>query len=50
MASLSHNFRISERRIFLHGALDSSGKTGGGFFGMVARRAEFSLVIAERSD
>ena len=30
MASLSHNFRISERDIFLRGTLDSSGKTGGG--------------------
>ena len=26
-----HLFRISERRIFLRSALDSSGKTGGGF-------------------
>src|SRR6202030_4645226 len=38
MASLNHNFRLSERRIFLRGALDSSGKTGGGILG-TARRA-----------
>src|SRR5581483_5397294 len=31
LASLNHNFCLSERRIFLCGALDSSGKTGGGF-------------------
>src|SRR5581483_9530144 len=33
LASLNHNFSISERRIFSRDALDSSGKTGGGFFG-----------------
>jgi hypothetical protein len=32
MASLNHNFRLSERELFLRSALDSSGKTGGGFF------------------
>jgi hypothetical protein len=37
MASLNHNFSISERTIFLPGALDSSGKTGGGFL-PIARR------------
>jgi hypothetical protein len=31
MASLNHKFCVSERGIFLRGALDSSGKTGGGF-------------------
>jgi hypothetical protein len=31
LASLNHNFCLSERRIFLRDALDSSGKTGGGF-------------------
>jgi hypothetical protein len=31
MASLNHNFYISERDIFLRGELDSSGKTGGVF-------------------
>jgi hypothetical protein len=31
MASLNHNFDISEIDIFLRGDLDSSGKTGGGF-------------------
>src|SRR5262249_532278 len=31
MDSLNHNFLLSERQIFLRGALDSSGKTGGGF-------------------
>src|SRR5580704_12936232 len=34
MASLNHNFDISERSIFLLGGLDSSGKTGGGFLGL----------------
>ncbi len=33
LASLNHNFCLSERHIFLRGELDSSGKTGGGFFG-----------------
>src|ERR1700761_7074089 len=32
MASLNHNFCISERHIFSPGELDSSGKTGGGFW------------------
>ena len=32
LASLNHNFCLSERKIFLHRALDTSGKTGGGFF------------------
>ena len=31
LASLNHNFCLSERRIFLFQELDSSGKTGGGF-------------------
>jgi hypothetical protein len=31
MASLNHNFRLSERGIFLQRGLDSSGKTGGDF-------------------
>jgi hypothetical protein len=31
MASLNHNFFLSERDIFLRGELDSSGKTGGVF-------------------
>jgi hypothetical protein len=31
MASLNHNFVLSERQIFLRAALDSSGKTGGVF-------------------
>jgi hypothetical protein len=31
MASLNHKFCVSERGIFLRGALDTSGKTGGGF-------------------
>ena len=31
MVSLNHNFSISETGIFLRGALDSSGKTDGGF-------------------
>src|ERR1700760_2321322 len=39
LASLNHNFCVSERTIFLRGALDSSGKTGGGFC-CVARRVE----------
>src|SRR5262249_46513473 len=30
-ASLNHNFRLSERQIFLREGLDSSGKTGGVF-------------------
>src|ERR1700742_3625957 len=30
LTSLNHNFCLSERAIFLRGALDSSGKTGGG--------------------
>jgi hypothetical protein len=42
MASLNHNFFLSEREIFLRGALDSSGKTGGGF--SFARRAEKDTV------
>src|ERR1700748_579370 len=42
VASLNHNFFLSERRIFLPSELDSSGKTGGGF--LVARR-----VAAARS-
>jgi hypothetical protein len=33
MTSLNHNFALSERRIFLRDALDSSGKTGGGILG-----------------
>src|ERR1700754_770118 len=36
LTSLNHKFFLSERDIFLRGALDTSGKTGGGFF--VARR------------
>jgi hypothetical protein len=39
MASINHNFSLSERQLFLRGALDSLGKTGGGFFA-AARRAE----------
>src|SRR5581483_2098907 len=39
LASLNHNFFLSERRIFLRRELDSSGKTGGGFLA-VARRAK----------
>jgi hypothetical protein len=31
MASLNHNFRLSEMDIFLRSGLDPSGKTGGGF-------------------
>jgi hypothetical protein len=31
LASLNHNFFISETLIFLRGEIDSSGKTGGGF-------------------
>src|ERR1700730_8310269 len=31
LSSLNHKYSISEREIFLRGALDSSGKTGGGF-------------------
>ena len=31
LASLNHKFCLSERDIFSQGALDSSGKTGGGF-------------------
>ena len=37
-ASLNHNFCLSERGIFLRDALDSSGKTGGGFLGCAASR------------
>jgi hypothetical protein len=37
LASLNHNFSISETGIFLRGALDSSGKTGGGFLDMATR-------------
>jgi hypothetical protein len=33
MISLNHNFRLSERDIFLRAELGSSGKTGGGVFG-----------------
>jgi hypothetical protein len=43
--SLNHNFLISERKIFLRGKLDSSGKTGGGFL-PVAHRARRVLVEA----
>jgi hypothetical protein len=32
MASLNHNFALSETGIFLRRAVDSSGKTGGAFF------------------
>src|SRR6185503_15484546 len=32
LTSLNHNFCLSERDIFSRGALDSSGKTGGGFW------------------
>src|ERR1700761_6453670 len=35
MASLNHKFCVSERNIFLRGALDTSGKTGGGFFAVL---------------
>jgi hypothetical protein len=35
MASLNHNFVVSEIDIFLLGALDSSGKTRGGVFGVL---------------
>jgi hypothetical protein len=38
MTSLNHNFFLSEREIFLRNELDSSGKTGGGFFGVLPRR------------
>src|ERR1700752_2653107 len=31
LTSLNHKLRLSERDIFLRGALDSSGKPGGGF-------------------
>jgi hypothetical protein len=48
MASLNHNFFLSERRIFFHGALDSSGKTGGVFSlaGRVPSATLASLVLA----
>ena len=39
MTSLNHNSRLTESRIFFRRALDSSGKTGGGFCS-VARRAK----------
>jgi hypothetical protein len=42
MASLNHNFCVSERRIFLFDELDSSGKTGGGFW--FARRVETATL------
>jgi hypothetical protein len=35
MTSLNHKFSISETVIFLRGELDSSGKTGGGFFAVL---------------
>jgi hypothetical protein len=49
MASLNHNFCVSETNIFLRRALDSSGKTGGGFGGArqgkLRRRAAFFSYI-----
>jgi hypothetical protein len=43
MASLNHNFCVSERRIFLFDELDSSGKTGGVFW--FARRAATATLM-----
>jgi hypothetical protein len=38
LTSLNHKFAISERTIFLRGALDPSGKTGGVFLNIFASR------------
>jgi hypothetical protein len=43
MASLNHNFFLSESDIFLRGALASSGKTGGGFSVFARRVVEATL-------
>jgi hypothetical protein len=57
MASLNHKFSISERGMFLFDALDSSGKTGGGFFAVLpvvsqrqhsGRRAPRRLIMDYR--
>jgi hypothetical protein len=43
MASLNHNFVLSERQIFLRRALDSSGETGGEFCCFARRVAAATL-------
>src|SRR5262249_40478327 len=46
MASLNHNFRLSERTIFLRSELDSSGKAGSGFSCFARRVAAATLVVS----
>jgi hypothetical protein len=50
MVRIIHVFRISERTIFLRPALDSSGKTVGGFFGCrsVAGQRRFQCCCSAR--
>jgi hypothetical protein len=47
MASLNHNF-LSERQIFFRKGLDSSGKTGGGFWRLpvVQKKTHTTLWLA----
>jgi hypothetical protein len=48
MASLNHNSPLTKSRIFLRGELDSSGKTGGGFWRLLVlpRRRYLSRISA----
>jgi hypothetical protein len=48
MASLNHNFCVSEREMFLHDELDSSGKTGGVF--SLARRVVATTLPRKGSE
>jgi hypothetical protein len=48
MASLNHKFGLSERKIFLRGELDSSGKTGGGFFYLLPVEPVRATLLASR--
>jgi hypothetical protein len=46
MASLNHNFRLSETTIFLRHALDASGNTGGGTHVWRLTFVRHDLVVA----
>src|SRR5215813_3225794 len=50
LASLNHNFCLSEIQIFLRGALDSSGKTGGGFSHSPGTRPDALFVNGHRAN
>src|SRR5581483_5854753 len=48
LASLNHKYCISERRLFLPGELDSSGKTGGVFFRRPSCRGGNNRAVRRR--